>query len=100
MAGTNADIATLSNDASFIVSVRAEMIKAAVYHTSAEGLAAAEVLVAKANRARRIIANGGADAERMAKVIAAGNPTIAAASPAVPADGDVAYCIASMFDQI
>lgn len=44
-------------------------------------------------QARNILDSGGSDAARMAALIASGNPTIAAAAPAVPNDSDTQYAV-------
>jgi hypothetical protein len=108
MAGTNADIATLTNDNAFIASVRAEMIKKAAYvlassYPATPGqltVAQIEAVMVDVARARRILASGAADATRVAANIAAGNGTTAAAAPAVPNDGAIAWCINDMWSTI
>lgn len=89
MAGTFADQATLASDNAFIAKVRAAMIYRATELSASETAQTWIVL----NQARNILNNAGAEAEHIAALISSGNPTIAAAAPAVPSDGDTQYAV-------
>lgn len=91
MAGSFADQATLASDNTFINQVRAALL-----FRANELLALASPPSPKLNtlqQATNIIRNAGGDAPSMAWVIATTNPTIAAAAPAVPPDGDVQFAV-------
>lgn len=89
MAGTFADQATLASDNAFIAKVRAALIFRATELSASETAQTWAVL----DQARNILNNAGSDAEHIAALISSGNPTIAAAAPAVPSDGDTQYAV-------
>lgn len=89
MAGTFADQATLTSDNAFIAKVRAAMIYRA---TEMYGSETAQTW-ATLNQAREILQSAARDAAIIAALVASGNPTIAAAAPAVPSDGDTQYAV-------
>lgn len=89
MAGTFADQATLTSDNAFIAKVRAAMIYRATELFNSQSAQSWATL----NQARQILNNAGAEAANIAALVATGNPTIAAAAPAVPSDGDTQYAV-------
>jgi hypothetical protein len=89
MAGTFADQATLTADNAFIAKVRAAMIYRAVELYDSDTAQSWAVL----KQARSILDNAGGDAAKIAALVASGNPTIAAAAPAVPNDADTQYAV-------
>lgn len=89
MAGTLNDQATLATDNAFIAKVKCALIFRA---TEIWGSSSAQTLKAL-QQARNILDSGGSDAARIAALIASGNPTIAAAAPAVPNDSDTQYAV-------
>lgn len=83
------DQATLANDSAFINKCRAALIFRAVQILeSPQNFTRPQV-----EQAYRILDTSGADAPRMAWIVAAGNATIAAAAPTVPSDGDTQYAV-------
>lgn len=89
MAGTFADQATLAADNAFIAKVRCAMIFRAnelFNSTSAQTLSTLQ-------QSKGILSNAGAQAGEIAALVATGNSTIAAASPAVPSDGDTQFAV-------
>ena len=96
MAGTFADQATLAGDNAFINKCRAAMIFRAVElvnSSTAQNLATL-------SKMDSIIRSAAGSAEVMARLIASGNATIAAASPAVPIDSDVQFAVNQFILQV
>lgn len=89
MAGTFADQATLTADNAFIAKVRAALIFRANELYNSATAQSYQTLV----QARGILDNAGGDAPKYAALVATGNPTIAAAAPAVPSDSDTQYAV-------
>ena len=79
MAGTFAEQATLAADNAFIAT---ELFNSQAAQT-----------LATLQQAKGILSNAGAQAPHNAALAAAGNPTIAAAAPAVPNDSDTQYAV-------
>lgn len=89
MAGTFSDQATLAADNAFIAKVRCALIfRANELYNSATAQSYRTLA-----QARAILDSAGADAQKYAFLVASGNPTIAAAAPAVPSDGDTQYAV-------
>jgi len=96
MAGTAADIATLASLNDFIARVRVALIKRAVEIDAGSDRQSAAML----NGVAGIMGNSEDIAKRMAWLVAAGNPTIAAAAPAVPSEGDTQYAVNTMLPKL
>jgi hypothetical protein len=91
MAGTFSDQAVLASDNAFINKCRAAML-----FRANELMAMASPPVPRLGtlqQATQIIRSSGSDASNMAWIVATTNPTIAAAAPAVPTDGDVQFAV-------
>lgn len=89
MAGTLLDQNTLAETNDFISKCRAELIKKALVIDAGTG---------GSNTAERVLAsnvlnNPDGYAAIVARLIAFGNATVAAAAPVVPADADMAYVV-------
>lgn len=96
MAGTYSEQITLANDNTFIGKVRVALIfRANQLYTSAT--AQTYRTLAQANT---ILGNAGADAPKYAFLVATANPTIAAAAPAVPSDGDTQYAVNTILSSL
>ena len=89
MAGTFADQAALAADDVFVAQVKVAMIFRA---TELYGSATAQTFQAL-EQSRRILRNAGSESDKIAALVATGNATIAAASPAVPSDGDTQFAV-------
>lgn len=89
MAGTFAEQAQLATDNTFIAKVKVAMIFRATELFNSQS---AQTL-ATLQQAKGILSNAGGQAGDIAALVAAGNPTIAAAAPAVPNDGDTQYAV-------
>ena len=96
MAGTAADIATLASLNDFIARVRVALIKRAVEIDAGSDRQSAATL----NGVASIMSNSEDIAKRMAWLVAAGNPTIAAAAPSVPSEGDTQYAVNTMLPKL
>lgn len=93
MAGTLADQLTLSNDNAFIGKCKGELIKKCLTIDAGTGGATTSARMLASN----ILNSPDQYAATIAVLIAFGNATIAAASPAVPADADMAYVVNEAF---
>ncbi len=89
MAGTFSDQATLASDNAFIAKIRCAMIYRANELYNSTTAQSYRTL----SQCRTILDNAGSDAGKFAFLVASGNPTIAAAAPAVPSDGDTQYAV-------
>jgi hypothetical protein len=89
MAGTFTDKATLATDNAFINKCRAAMLFRAVELISS----ATAQKYGDLSKMASILQNAGAEAPLMAWRVAAGNPTIGAAAPAVPNDSDTQFAV-------
>lgn len=89
MAGTFTDQNTLATDNAFIAKVRCAMI----YRANQNATSSSRNTLDELQQAKSILMNAAAEASNMARLIASGNATIAAAAPAVPSDGDTQYAV-------
>lgn len=89
MAGTLADIATLASNSAFIAQVRGAMIKRAVELVTSSSPQDVYTLTQMTS----IMKSAAGDAEKVAWLVAAGNPTIAASAPTVPVDADTQFAV-------
>ena len=96
MAGAASDIAQLASLNDFIVQVRVALVKRAVEIDADTDRQS----VAMLNSVSSIMSNSEDMAKRMAWLIAAGNPTIAAAAPAVPSEGDTQYAVNTLLPKL
>ena len=99
MAGTYADQVTLASTTSFVQKVQVALLFRAnqnMTSTAAQNPAMMAVLA----QAHNILSNGGSDAQRYAWIVATCNPTIAAAAPAIPSDGDTQYAVNTFMTQM
>jgi hypothetical protein len=96
MAGAASDIATLASLNEFIVKVRVALVKRAVEIDAGSDRQSASTL----NTVAGIMSDSEDIAKRMAWLVAAGNPTIAAAAPAVPSEGDTQYAVNTMLPKL
>ena len=96
MAGTAADIAVLATLNEFIVQCRVALVKRAVEIDAGSDRQSAQML----NGVAGIMSNSEDISKRMAWLIAAGNPTISAAAPAVPSEGDTQYAVNTMLPKL
>ena len=95
MAGTFADQATLANSTPFVNACRVAMLFRAVSLITGNTPQTATTL----NKMMTIFNNAGADATSMAWRVAIGNPSIAAAAPALPPDSDIQFAVNTFLAQ-
>ena len=96
MVGTAADITALASSNDFIAQCRVALVKRAVEIDAGTDRQSAVTLNGVAN----IMANSEDVARRMAWLVAAGNPTIAAAAPAVPSESDTQYVVNTLLPKL
>ena len=96
MAGTASDVAYLASLNTFIAQVRVALIKRAVEIDAGSDRQTTSML----NGVAGIMSNSEDIAKRMAWLIAAGNPTIAAAAPAEPSEGDTQFAVNTMLPKL
>lgn len=89
MAGTFAEQAQLASDSAFIAKIRVAMIFRANELFNSQSAQTLAVLL----QAKGILSNAGSQAPDVAALVATGNPTIAAAAPAIPSDGDTQFAV-------
>jgi hypothetical protein len=92
MAGAASDITYLATVNEFINQCRVALIKRAVEIDAGTDRQSVGML----NTISGILSDSESYAKRMAWLVAAGNPTIAAAAPAVPSEGDTQYAVNTM----
>ena len=96
MAGTASDISTLASLNDFIQQVRVALVQRAVEIDADTDRQSAAML----NMVASIMSSSEDIAKRLAWLIAAGNPTIAAAAPAVPSESDTQYAVNTMLPKL
>lgn len=96
MAGTFAEQAQLAGNAEMIAACRVAIIKRAI-EIDADST---RETIATLSLVRNILSNSEDFAKRMAWLCAAGNPTIAAAAPAVPSEGDLQFTVNAMLAKL
>lgn len=89
MAGTFAEQAELASSNAFVAKVKVAMIFRATELFNSQ----AAQTISTLQQAKGILSNAGAQAPDIAALVATGNPTIAAAAPAIPNDGDTQYAV-------
>jgi hypothetical protein len=112
MPGTYADKAELANLNDFIALCKVALLTRAVELDTNNAQLVAELMgkasdpastkfmLSATSIASRIIGNADDYAKRMAWLIVSGNPTIGAAAPAVPKEGDVQYAVNSFLPKL
>jgi hypothetical protein len=89
MAGTYADQATLAVSSTFISQCKVALIHRAVELNDGSD----RLSIGMLNLIRNVLSDSETYAGRVAWLVAAGNPTIAAAAPAVPSEGDTQFAV-------
>ena len=89
MAGTYAEQTTLAQDSQFINLCRAALIKRAFELDDGTDKQTLGTL----NLVNGVMSDSAGYAQRMAWLVACGNPTIGAAAPVLPSQGDVQYAV-------
>jgi hypothetical protein len=112
MPGTYADQADLANANDFIALCKVSLLKRAIELDTNNATLLAELMGKASDPAStkfmlsatsitgRIASDADGYAKRMAWLVASGNPTIGAAAPAVPKEGDVQYAVNTFFPKL